>query len=547
MPLLTVDEKTWHALAAHPKAAVRRALLALPVPAASDDLLLAARAATMAGSKATARRGVAFVQRVAALSRDDAQVRERAVATLLALLEGAVSSQGGDGDADVVSCLDGLRGVGLEDCSRSTLDGVVMRAFDMASSKQALSVDAEDEGWLLDFVNDGLDLGARAPTAADVEAAVRVTCVDARNAFVVDAFFRDPDALATAAERCADGRKRAAAALVYGPRSFDAFGDEDDNVRGLAGEVCHVGGAYVRERLYGIKQHLLARCLLLGRYFGGSRARVRARDAWKCLRRKDDRTKSAVLELVESDLPPSLKGDVLPILDPARAANLAAATTRRTHEVHSPLQASSIVDWLRAHCDALGDELADVLDLLLADDSSPNPPRPHPVLAAVALLDGFRPFEHALVSQHLAPLAVQCATRTVTDPRESLSRQGESYVVCAGRVEVEALKGGPRVLGRGEAFQDWHALGGVAGWDLPVLPAHLAPGCAEATLLVVDGAALRHCVGAVSPAGQEKGAKAPTSVAFHSFRLTFRRVIISRRANRPSGARARGTPTLKRR
>ena len=252
------------------------------------------------------------------------------------------------------------------------------------------------------------------------------------------------------------------------------------------------------------------------------------------------------MELVESDLPPSLKGDVLPILDPARAATLAAAT-RSTHEVHSPLQASSIVDWLRGHCDALGDELADVLDLLLADDSSPNPPRSHPVLAAVALLDGFRPFEHALVSQHLAPLAVQCATRTVTDPRESLSRQGESYVVCAGRVEVEPLKGGPRVLGRGEAFQDWHALGGVAGWDLPVLPAHLAPGCAEATLLVVDGAALRHCVGAVSPAGREKGAKpskAPISVVFHLFWLTFRRVIIPRSVNVfVWNARARNSPS----
>ena len=133
--------------------------------------------------------------------------------------------------------------------------------------------------------------------------------------------------------RCAADRVRLARRLLYG--TCEAH--DGDDVRSLCRELCHVARAYVKERLYGCRQHLLARCLLLGRFYGGAsgRAKIRSRDAWKCLRNKDQRTASAVLELVDTDLPAHLKGVVGPILDPAERAR--AKSSRSTAAWNSTL------------------------------------------------------------------------------------------------------------------------------------------------------------------------------------------------------------------
>ena len=452
----------------------------MPLPAKGPSSHTSGSVPGLAASKVTSRRAVDALLRLADAAKNS-RAREAAVAGLLRALEAAVGA--GSEDCDVVCVLDALRAVAFAGCRQKTLDGVVERAFLLASAKQALSVDAEDEGWLLDFVNDGLDAGARYPTASDVEAAVRVKCSDAATATTVERFFRDGQGLLACAARCSAARAAGARRLVYGPAA-----DDDDDLGALVAEVRHVADAYVRERAYGIKQHLLARCLLLGR-FSGNQAKVRARDAWKCLRTKDDRTKSAVLELLDTDLPPRLKPLVTPILDPAARDKASASRA-------APLQISGAVSaWLRCAKDALGDELADAVDLLFGSDEAAVPaPAERGILAAVSLLHVARPFEHALVSQHLAVLAEHCRLRRVG--AESFAAQGESYVVCAGRVLVERRTGPPRVAARGESFQDWHALGGVAGWDLPVLA---ATGHPDATVLVVDGDALKRSMDGVSP------------------------------------------------
>ncbi|KAH8075925.1 hypothetical protein JL720_10382 [Aureococcus anophagefferens] len=216
-------------------------------------------------------------------------------------------------------------------------------------------------------------------------------------------------------------------------------------------------------------------------------AKVRARDAWKCLRTKDDRTKSAVLELLDTDLPPRLKPLVTPILDPAARDKASASRA-------APLQISGAVSaWLRCARDALGDELADAVDLLFGSDEAAVPaPAERGILAAVSLLHVARPFEHALVSQHLAVLAEHCRLRRVG--AESFAAQGES----SSSARAPSSSGGParRASRPGASFQDWHALGGVAGWDLPVLA---ATGHPDATVLVVDGDALKRSMDGVSP------------------------------------------------
>ena len=117
------------------------------------------------------------------------------------------------------------------------------------------------------------------------------------------------------------------------------------------------------------------------------------------------------------------------------------------------------VGWLEAQNDALGCELANAVDALCSGRAAPI--TKGALLPRVALLKGFKPLEHALLAQHLAPLASLCSWRRYAIGDEVELASTESAVVAKGAVAVPAA-----VLERGGSLQPWHAvrLGEVAGW-----------------------------------------------------------------------------------
>lgn len=410
-PFLTPDMACWLRLAQAEDPRVSRALLALAPPTALGPDARAHALAKLAGARPTARRA-------ARLLSADAAVALAAAPRLLDALERSMAD---DDDRDAGCLLDALRAV----TAFAGRDGASARAWALATSTD----DAVYEGLLLDFVRDCLDAGASLPSPRAVEDAVRREAAEADTAAQARARF-----LRLVEGRYPDRHVALAVSRLRGD-AVDDLGTADD---GVALELGQVAAAYAAEKLYGRRQHLLARCALLAR---GSR-RWRPRDAWKVLRDDDPKAASAVLELVEADLPPALKPCVLGALSStkSRAASVKGA-----------------VRWLEAQGDALGSELANAVDALCSGRAAPI--AKGALLPRVALLTTFAPLEHALLAQHLAPLAALCSWRRYALGDAVDLAATESAVVAKGVIAVA-----PAVLERGGALQPWHALGGVAGW-----------------------------------------------------------------------------------
>ena len=410
-PFLRPDVACWLRLAHAEDPRVSRALLALAPPTALGPDARAHALAKLAGARPTARRA-------ARLLSADAAVALAAAPRLLDALEASMAD---DDDRDAGCLLDALRAV----TAFAGRDGASARAWALATSTD----DAVYEGWLLDFVRDCLDAGASLPSARAVENAVRREAAEADAAAQARARF-----LRLLEGRYPDRHVALAVSRLRGD-AVDDLGTADD---GVALELGQVAAAYAAEKLYGRRQHLLARCALLAR---GSR-RWRPRDAWKVLRDDDPKAASAVLELVEADLPPALKPCVLGAL---------SSTTSRAASV------KGAVRWLEAQGDALGSELANAVDALCAGRAAPI--AKGALLPRVALLTTFEPLEHALLAQHLTPLAALCSWRRYALGDAVELAATESAVVAKGVIAVAQA-----VLERGGALQPWHALGGVAGW-----------------------------------------------------------------------------------
>ena len=147
------------------------------------------------------------------------------------------------------------------------------------------------------------------------------------------------------------------------------------------------------------------------------------------------------------------------------------------------------VGWLEAQNDALGCELANAVDALCSGRAAPI--TKGALLPRVALLKGFKPLEHALLAQHLAPLASLCSWRRYAIGDEVELASTESAVVAKGAVAVPAAvleRGVPTTVAR----RWW---GSRAGAIAPTQAAAMRP----CSILVLDADALRQRIDASSP------------------------------------------------
>ena len=506
---VTIDGLTWLDLASHRNPHISIAALELPVPPTRSTRArkrYVSRAVAASSKRETATAATTALRRV--LPQDDSKARHYAHRLLLDRLERAARhtgtsfenddegriEEGEEQDEDDVVCI---------------LEALLQLARDRPEDAEALGeavhgistlpgIDYEAGEFLLDFVNDLLDLGSVPNVSvADVEAVVLAGAEDVSRAQHAARFFKE-DQVRAFASLCGSSESLADAMhLLMGTTIVE---EEESSAKStescVARELSGVAAGYVAEKLYGARQQLLSRCVLLGRlddFFGNRPAVLRARDAWKSLKSRDNRDASAVMELLDAILPSQLKFKVLPVLDPAGDDRGFVGGTSRPAILAAGRDARL---WLDLSGDRLGKNLAQVLDVLDTTRSDERQPLVETrELAAVALLRRTRLFGGALLSQHLQPLAELCTWRTVKGD-EAMCRLDETYVVAAGHCIVTRGEDDKRYLVRGAVLQEWHALGRVAKWNLPLARAVVAGGC---ELLVVDSRSLATVMRRVSP------------------------------------------------
>jgi len=470
---LTIDTGTWLELCTHPNSAVRSAVLDLPLPLVIRPhrrKQLLNRIADECGGRETA---VAAAGALSRLVEQNSRLRPLVFDALLSRLERASCAfeNSSDHDAyDVVCLLDALRAVTRPNDAR--------RVSEAVHTMSAKATD-ENEGFLLDFVFELLDENKACPS--NLENAVEQRARDVRQARDAMRFVMRIKKFVTKM----DYNNIAKTATLLKGFEIDP---QDVDAMQVAAELSQLASAYLAERLYGARQQLLARCILIGRARASDGCSVRARDAWKSLRSRDPRLASAVMELLDDVLPANLKSLVLPLLDPSADSNTNSSASMKT-----------VTEFLKSDNNRLGVNLANALSLYVGLGVDNGMADKNNSLAAVNLLRRTRLFGGSLVGQHLQPLAEACEWRTITCHGESICRPGETYLIARGSCILHRNGISDQRLEQGAIVQEYHALGRVASWSLPLARATAVITNQHLLLLVVDAKQLAKLMRSVSP------------------------------------------------
>eukprot|EP00929_Paragymnodinium_shiwhaense_P075196 TRINITY_DN38437_c0_g5_i2.p1 TRINITY_DN38437_c0_g5~~TRINITY_DN38437_c0_g5_i2.p1 ORF type:complete len:1973 (-),score=521.92 TRINITY_DN38437_c0_g5_i2:49-5967(-) len=323
---------------------------------------------------------------------------------------------------------------------------------------------------------------------------------------------------------------RAAAARLRGYLGIPASGGgggaqlvagavaEEDTMR----LIFRIANRYIDEHLYLQKLQLLQLAVLSTADVGGSSAAAstssfsneaeekftkstRVFAAWRVLRSDDASAQSAVIEVLDSILPPTLKALVLPALDSTtlevKLQSGATATavpeelravfsaSGRSAQGEEPMSGESgaissttvevPLDWVKAWFEQPAERLGEELGLICLDlargcsfsaplglrqqphfgerqafaPAMPNSPPADALLPKLVLLSPLQLYKD-LLATHVAEIASIAKLRHLRHGAQ-LCNSGESYVVVSGSLKARPSE---QVFGRGDVIQKLHAL-----------------------------------------------------------------------------------------
>lgn len=219
---------------------------------------------------------------------------------------------------------------------------------------------------------------------------------------------------------------------------------------------------YIDEQTYLQKLQLLLLSVLATPCSGVSTKLKTVLAAWRLLRSKDSSSQAAVLEVLASMLPPSLKSLVLSALGDAPLNEKMAVGASLCEELRSPSGPRSfppwLQDWFASTAHRLGEELG-VLARSMAVSGSIELPDPAPgdsnvcLAGKLVLLAPVRLYRD-LLATHVAAIAAIASVEQVPKGKQ-LCHPGETYIVISG--SLKAVPSG-RMYARGDVIQELHAL-----------------------------------------------------------------------------------------
>lgn len=230
----------------------------------------------------------------------------------------------------------------------------------------------------------------------------------------------------------------------------------------IAAVVLRLASGYASEQMYLQKLQLLHLAVLAAPPVPMSYRSTRVLAAWRVLRSGDAASEAAVLEVLDSMLPVSLKGIVLPLLDSSpteKKLSVAALLPSSSSKVlwnNSAAAPPWLDEWFRGSFSLLGVQLANMLSgtsRIRQGEKVPPRPADSSLLPKVFLLSQVDLYA-GLLSIHLAELACVAAAR-FCPPGALNCDMGVTYIVAEGAFFLPRTG---QALRTGDTLQALHSI-----------------------------------------------------------------------------------------